>query len=79
MKGPKRPKRSFGPQVSDRNASSDISDTASRCEFDETGPLTRVRNVRNVPKHPFRTLVRPSETSGVSIDTGHSDTRPETI
>jgi len=40
-----------------------------------TGRLAlSVRNVRNVRNVLPRTGVRPSETSGVSIDTGHSDT-----
>jgi hypothetical protein len=35
--------------------------------------MATVRNVRKRPKRPLRTWVSVSETSGVSIDTGHSD------
>jgi hypothetical protein len=41
-------------------------------------PLPTVRNVRKRPVRTLRTWVSVSETSGVSIDTGHSDA-PRTL
>jgi hypothetical protein len=70
VKRPKRPKRIGGRLLSVRNAKKSISDALQLSQIYVLAAWLLVRNVRNCPKRLFRSRVRPSETSGVSKDTG---------
>jgi hypothetical protein len=70
---------SHGPKQGDRGKNHTVPELRTALDVDTDclghgSKFYRVRNVRNVRNGHNRTGVTASETSGVSIDTGHSDT-----